>query len=510
MLKKIIRGNQRQYIWGAVLSYGGIAFSVISGLFYTPWMIKIIGDNQYALYALAMSVINLFMMDFGIGGAVSKFLAGFYAQGQKDEANSFLGIVYKIFFLIDVFIVICLVVFYFFIEVIYVKFTPEELLIFKRLFVIVAIYSVVSFPFTTFNGVLNANEKFIELKLCGVIQQVLNVVLIAICLLCQTGVYALVFVHAFTNLLIIAIKYIIIKKATHVKANMLFQSKTMTKELLGFSAWTTITALAQRCIFNVMPSIISILIGSAEVTMFSVAVSLEGYVYTFTQAINGMFLPKISRINVNESRTSKLQELMCSVGKFHVYTLGLLYIGFLCVGEQFVEVWMGKGYSLVFVCAAIIILPSLLDTPQQVARTSLLVNNILKEPAMIYIGMAAVNIVLSIVLIKVCGVVGSAISICIAYLFRTIMFNVLYVKKLSIKIGDYVKNVYGKWCIIGGATLPIGLFVRQSIEISGWGGILVKMVSITLVYVVLVWIFGLSKTDKVRLVNNVIREKGNQ
>ena len=92
---------RKQLTIGALLSYGAILFNVLSGLLYTPWMIRIIGDDQYALYTLALSVINIFLLDFGIGTAVTKFLSNYYAQGQYEEADHFMGIVYKVFIAIS-------------------------------------------------------------------------------------------------------------------------------------------------------------------------------------------------------------------------------------------------------------------------------------------------------------------------------------------------------------------------------------------------------------------------
>ena len=199
--------KNKQFALGAVLSYCAIAFNIVSGLLYTPWMISTLGDDQYALYTLAVSVINIFLMDFGISSAVTKFLSNFYAEEKQEAANVFMGIVYKIFIVISAVIAVVLTVFYFFIDTVYVKLTPDELRIFKHLFIIVAAYSVVSFPFTTFTGVLTANERFIELKSCDFLQKVTSVALIIVFLLLDKGVYSLVLVHAFTNLLFLLAKY---------------------------------------------------------------------------------------------------------------------------------------------------------------------------------------------------------------------------------------------------------------------------------------------------------------
>lgn len=100
---------------GAFLSYFGLAINIIVGLLYTPWMINSIGKADYGLYTLALSVISLFVFDFGIGQAVTRFLAKYLAEGNQDKANNCLGLVYKLYFYIDIAIFLILTCIYFFI-----------------------------------------------------------------------------------------------------------------------------------------------------------------------------------------------------------------------------------------------------------------------------------------------------------------------------------------------------------------------------------------------------------
>ena len=225
--------KNKQLVLGALLSYGAIAFNIASGLLYTPWMIHTIGDDQYALYTLAMSVINLFLLDFGIGSAVTKFLSNYYAKGQYEQAERFVSVVYRVFFAIHAAIALCLTVFYFVMDGIYVKLTADELNVFKRLFIIVATYSVVTFPFTTFNGILMANEQFIAVKACNLLYRVTSVVLIVVCLLAGSGVYALVLVHAFANVLFMAVKYLVIRKTSKTSICMKHWDKKIAGEVTG-------------------------------------------------------------------------------------------------------------------------------------------------------------------------------------------------------------------------------------------------------------------------------------
>ena len=42
---------------GAILSYFAMAVNIIVGLVYTPWMVRIIGQSNYGLYTLSLSLI---------------------------------------------------------------------------------------------------------------------------------------------------------------------------------------------------------------------------------------------------------------------------------------------------------------------------------------------------------------------------------------------------------------------------------------------------------------------
>ena len=209
----------KQIKFGALLSYLSIAFNIISGLLYTPWMVETIGKSQYGLYTLANSVITLFLVDFGLSSATGRYLSKYNAAGDKEGAERFLGAIYKLYLLIDAVILCALTVVFFLIDEIYVNLTPAELEQFKVVYVISALFSVINFPFVTFNGILTAYEQFVPLKLADLFYRAFNIGFTVIALLMGYGLYALVTVHAAVGLLTLVCKYLVIRKAVPVKAS---------------------------------------------------------------------------------------------------------------------------------------------------------------------------------------------------------------------------------------------------------------------------------------------------
>lgn len=132
---------------GAIISYVALFLNIVIGLLYTPWMINTIGKADYGLYTLAMSVISLFVFDFGLGSAITRFVSKYLAENRQDMVDSLLGLVFKLYFIGDCIVLISLSIIYFFLPSMYQGLTSSELEMFKIVYLIAALFSVISFPF---------------------------------------------------------------------------------------------------------------------------------------------------------------------------------------------------------------------------------------------------------------------------------------------------------------------------------------------------------------------------
>ena len=372
--------NQIKY--GAVISYAALFINILIGLVYTPWMINSIGKADYGLYTLAFSVIQIFVFDFGLSQAVTRFVAKYLAEGRQDKANQLIGVTYKLYLVADVVIFTLLVGVFFFIPDIYKGLTPEELHKFKVVYAVAAIFSVFSFPFIPLNGIISANEKFIQLKFCDLAHKIITVVLMTGCLLLGYSLYALVIVNAISGIATILLKLIVVRRKTQMRIEWHFWDKDMLKAILGFSVWVTVAALAQRCVLNICPSILGMVSDSQNIAIFGIAMTIEGYVYTFASAINGLFLPKVTRMVAN-NQNDDILPLMIKVGRIQFYIIGMIFLGFICVGQNFINVWVGGDFSDVYLCVILMIAPSFISLAQEIGATTVIVQNKVKKSAKI-------------------------------------------------------------------------------------------------------------------------------
>ena len=485
--------SSQQIKYGAVLSYIGIAVYILVGLLYTPWMIRVIGKDDYGLYTLAYSIVSLFVFDFGISAAVQRFVAKYLAEGNKEKVNHCVSLVYRLYIYIDIVILIVLTTIFFLIPYIYRELTPVQISRLEVVYVMAALFSVVSFPFIPLNGILSAYEKFVQLKTCDLLSKVLTVTINVICLYCSGGLYALVLTNVIVGLFVIILKFIIVRKQTDIKVQIGYRDSTEMRSLLGFSGWTTVVALCQRCIFNIAPSILGMFAGAAVIGVLGISISLESYTYTFACALNGLFLAKISRI-LNDK--GDVLPLMIRVGRIQILTLGLIMIGFLVVGKDFISAWLGSGYEDAYICTLLLITPAFFLLPADIADQTLIASGNVKYRAYVYLIMALVNIPLSVIMTKYYGLIGLSVSIFIAYMIRNIALYYMFHKKLAINVAEFVRGSYIKM-LPGLLVSGIGAYLLSSlISLSGWHCVAVKTVIVIISYVVAMWLLSMNDSEK--------------
>lgn len=269
----------------------------------------------------------------------------------------------------------------------------------------------------------------------------------------------------------------------------------MLCSVLSFSVWVTVILLAQRCIFNIAPSILAAFATSSAITILGLAICLEGYTFSFANAINGLFLPKVSRMLANNSR-DEILKLMIRVGRIQIYIIGLMCVGFICVGREFVRVWLGNGFEEVYPCALLIILPSFLQLPQEIGNTMIVAEGKVKLQAFAFLFMAALNLGLAYPLMRQWGVIGLCVSIMIAYVARTIIMDIIFYRHMHIDVLKFFRESYIKIFPFLVLTTACSWILNIYIHLTGWTDFIIKAILCMALYICVIWSFAMNTDEK--------------
>lgn len=117
--------------------------------------------------------------------------------------------------------------------------------------------------------------------------------------------------------------------------------------------------------------------------------------------------------------------------------------------------------------------------------------------------MALINVILSIILARIYGVVGVAVSIFFSYMLRVIAMNYIYWKILGINIFLFFKESFGKM-LPGLLTVLILCYgINYMLPPIGLVSFLIKVVIMSVLYIVLMYYMVMNENEKSLIFNLV-------
>lgn len=481
----------------AFLSYLTVGFGVLSGLIYTPWMIRTIGTADFAVYSLVLSVVSLVALDLGLGSATARFLTLHKAKSDHEGEQRLITVIFKVFILLTSVLSVVLALIYLFAPRMYSALNENEVDLFRAVLVVFGLYSVITFPLRPLDGILLASEKFVQLKFLTLAQKVLTLVLMALALWFGYGLYGIVAGNVIGGLAVTLFKVHAVLRATSIRPAWRGSSRSDLGSVLGFSVWTTIISISQRLIINVQPSVIASISGAHQVALFSIAVTVHGYIFAIAGGINGLLLPRVTKLTVGGKATrDQLQGLLERVGRLQFFLLGTIAAGFFLLGSQFMNLWV-KDLADSFLIAAVLIIPAVLTATFHVAETALVASGRIRDVAMASVIAAALSLPLSFGLISIWDARGAAYAVFLGNSVGMISYLVyVYRKRLGLRMGQFFTSVYLKtlpW--LAGATLLAGL-AGQVVHGEGWVSLILRgLIFLTTVGAVL-FIFVLTPAER--------------
>lgn len=497
--------EKSQITKGAIISYVSIFVNIAISLVYTPWMIHKVGVSDYGLYSLVGAFLGYFMLDFGLAGAITRFVAKYRAEGDEKKVENMLGLTAKMYLAIDTVIFIVITVLYFFLTDIFKGLTPEEIEKLKVLYCISGTFSILSFAFKPVSGVMNAYEYFVVNKSLDLVVRVGTVIFIVIALLLDGNIFHIVFITGATGFATALIRYTLLIKKTRLKINWKYFHLGELKSLFSYSVWVLVRQIAQMFRLSFVPTILGIVSNTAEIAIFSIGRNLEGFVYTFSAALNGLFLPKVTRM-AHANDKAQIESLMVRVGRIQLYIITLILFGFIVFGQSFIRLWVGAEFDKSFWVLLLLVVNNLSSLTLAVAMDLVYAENKIRYTSLVTVTTSTFGLAFAFVLAPKMGAVGCAIAAGCGLILNEVMMIIFYQKKMHLDMGYFFKNCHLKILPILFVYTVAAYFLRRMVVIDSWPVLIGCIAAYTLVYAAIVY-FVLFNEDEKTLVKGLIPSK---
>ena len=488
---------KRQISGGILLSIVAQAITIIVGLVYTPVMIRILGQNEYGLYQLVLSVVNyLNLMNFGFNGAYIRYYSEARAKEDPDGVTNVNGMFMKVFLLIALLCVGAGTVLYFRIDILGSQLTVEDYAIAKKLLVMMVISMAVSFPNSLFTAYMSANERFIYQKGINIVLNIVSPLLTLPLLLWGKGSVGVVAVSLFISLLRLAVNSWYCFRKLEMKINLRYTDKKVFAGLLGYTFFIFLSDVVDQLNTNVDKFLLGRIIGTVSVAIYSVGFNLKNYYLMVSWIVSEMFIPEANRLAIEDRNDWKLTELFTKVGRYNNYICLLILTGFILVGRQFIQLWVGDGYENAYWVCVILMFASYIPSVQTLGVNIQNALNMHKARSVVYFGIAVVNVICSVFLIRLWGEIGTSLGTLFAVLIGSgIFMNWYYRKKIGLDIWYFWKDIL-RWTIPAALLCVGGWFVMKQFTIASWWTLIAAAAAYGIVYAGLLWTIGFRKEEK--------------
>jgi len=483
---------------GAVLSYVVLGLSNLVALLYTPYMLRMLGQSEFGLYSLVASVIAyLTILDFGFGNAIVRYTAKFRAEGKVEEQYSMFGmflILYSIIGIVSFFAGLGL---YYNVDLIFENgMTVAEINKAKIMILIMIFNLAITFPLSIFGSIINAYEDFVFQKLISISRIILNTIAMIIILEIGYKAIGMVVVTTLFNVLTLVINYLYCKHRIRIKIYFRKFEWGFLKEVSVYSFFIFLNIIMDRIYWSSGQFILGAYVGTAAVAVFAIGISIQSMYMSFSTAISGVFLPRVTAMSTLSESNKAISDLFIRTGRIQYVILSFVLTGFIVFGKQFVTLWAGANYANSYYIALIFLVPLTIPLIQNLGITILQARNKMKFRSLLYIGIAALSLGLQIPFAKFWGGIGVALAVAFGLIAgQIIAMNIYYFKKQDIDIPRFWFEI-GKMSIVPLIVTFVCIYILPKFNFSTVSALIIGILSYSVIYISLFWFFSMNKYEK--------------
>ena len=485
---------------GVILSYILMILEVLSTLLLTPFIIRTMGQSEYGVYKLTVSInAYLLLLDLGVGNSVIRYLAKYRAAKAHEDARKFLGVAMLYYLAIGILTLAAgAVLTAVFPHVFSNGLNDQEILLGQKLLGITMVTSAVTMGSAAFSNAVIAYERFKISKGASIIQILIRMGLTWIVLRCGMGSLGIVTINLVLTVLCKGFFVFYVLFCIKLRPRLRGIETAMIKDVVAYSSFILIQMIATQLNATLDQILIGALTASSAVILavYGVGAQIVQYFQSIGSAFNGVLMPGVVALVERRPTGETLTNEMVRIGRLVFMVLGLIWSGFLVLGQQFVTLWAGSVNDDAYYVALILMAVYTFILTQAIGGQILWAMNQHREQAVLKFGIVVFNIVATVLLIRWNPLFGATIGTFLSLLLGDVgVLNFILVKKLRIRITSYYAGLFRGIlpCLI--VAVAVGLAVRFAVP-AGWLGLILNAGVMCGVYALAMILRGLNGYEK--------------
>jgi O-antigen/teichoic acid export membrane protein len=443
----------KRFAVNVMMNWVAMVISMVVPFFLAPFVIRHLGNTTYGIWILAVSTVSyLGVLDMGLRSAVIRFVSKAEALGQPEDATKVIGAALWVRVLIAIAVaalsIILALVFPHLFKI------PLDMQRAAQVTVLLCAMSVaITLVSGVFGAVLAATHRFDVLSSISAVQTMARAGGVILILTSGHGLVTLacweVVVALIGGLTTIGIA---LKLFPPCRVRIARPDIGILKVIWSYSFTTFIFIIAIQVIINTDNLVVGAFLSVGMVAFYSIGGSLMSYSTQVVTSVSTTFTPMASNMEAS-GQLEGLQRLLLRGTQGTLAILLPISLALVLRGKTFIGLWMGPQYSEISgTVLQILIISQFFGIADGTAASIMMAIDKHKPLARWAIVEAALNLSLSIILIKTIGIYGVAWGTSIATIFVHLIFWPRYVRKI---LGVPVKRfLWEGWTKITLCSIP--------------------------------------------------------
>jgi O-antigen/teichoic acid export membrane protein len=438
--------RHKRFAFNVIMNWVAMAVGMAVPFFLTPIVVHHLGSTGYGIWILAVSTVSyLTLLDLGLRSAIIRFVSKADAQGNLEEAQKAIQATLWFRLLVAAGITVLSIALAALFP--YLFKLPPDLQRAAQITVLMCSLGVaVSMISGVFGAVLNAIQRFDVLSTIGIFQVVARAGGVVLILLTGHGLTTLAYWELTVAVLSgVAFGGAALRLYPPCRVRIGLPDFATLKMIWSYSFLMFIIIIASQVIFNSDNMVVGGFLSVGLVAYYSIGGSLTVYSGQIVSGLSTTFTPMASGFEAS-GKMEELRQLLMR-GTQAVLALALpISLALLFRGKTFIGLWMGPRYSHVSGTVLQILLIGQFFTVADVTAGNIMFaigrHKAVAKAASIE---AALNLGLSILLVKTIGIYGVAWGTSISMSIIHLIFWPRYVRKiLGIPVLQYLWEGWGK------------------------------------------------------------------
>ncbi|MCE9566653.1 MAG: polysaccharide biosynthesis C-terminal domain-containing protein [Planctomycetes bacterium] len=405
----------RSLVLGAATNWAAFAAALVVSFFLAPYLIQHLGDARYGVWCVVESILAYFtLFDLGLAACLVRFVARFHATDERTELNKLVSACLIIFAIAAVVVLLLGSAIVPFVAPGLERKLGEQGDIAPFMFLMLANLAI-TLPLSVFPAMLDGLQRYavksaVRLAFLGV--RVTGIVYV---METQPGLWPLAIVFTITNLLEHAVMAML---AFHFLPGLRLSRRIVDRETLhrvkGYSVDAFLAMLAGRITVQTGALVVGGFLTVAAAAHYAIASRLIELAKNLLRSVTTTLAPAVSEREASGD-IDGVRRVLLDGTRWVLYLVLPIHLGMLFFGKPFLTRWIGGSEYAAFCFPAVAILSATLTigVAQSVASRILYGMGKLRLFARLALVEAAVNLLLSLLLVGRFGLEGVAIAVAV-------------------------------------------------------------------------------------------------